>query len=50
MEKTTKKKLLTLDKEIVSKAIERAKSQKRNFSAYVELLIENDLATETQVR
>ncbi len=48
MEKTTKKKLLTLDTKVLSKGIEKAKEQKRNFSAYVELLIERDLAPQTK--
>jgi post-segregation antitoxin (ccd killing protein) len=45
MKKQTKKKLLTLDIEILSKAVKKAKAEKRNFSAYVELLIEKDLET-----
>lgn len=48
MENTTQKKLLTLDKEVLSKGVKKAKEQKRNFSAYVELLIEKDLEAQTK--
>ncbi len=45
MEKSTKRTIITIDKQILINAKQKAKKDKRTFGGYLELLIEKDLET-----
>lgn len=48
MEKATKRTIITIDKQILINAKQKAKQERRTFGGYLELLIEKDLQAQTK--
>lgn len=48
MEKLTKRTIITIDKQLLNNAKKQAKTERRTFGGYLEILIEQDLVTKSK--